>query len=122
MDYPFTFACQRSGNCCARPEGVVRVDAQEIAQLAVQLGMSDAAFRARFVAASGDRLKDGLGGRCVFLQDGAAATCTVYAARPAQCRTWPFWPELRDDPQVLAEAMRVCPGIRLRPGPGTSPQ
>ena len=23
--YPFEFQCQRSGNCCARPDGIVRV-------------------------------------------------------------------------------------------------
>jgi Fe-S-cluster containining protein len=109
--YPFGFRCRRSGNCCARPDGIVRVDADEIRALAAQVGLTEAAFRSRYVARSGDRLLDAPGGRCVFLQDGVEATCTVHPARPRQCRDWPFWPALRDDPAALAAARRWCPGI-----------
>jgi Fe-S-cluster containining protein len=110
--FPFRFRCQRSGNCCARPEGVVRVHAADIARIAAHLEMSEVAFRSRFVAASGDRLAEGLGNRCVFLDDGAHASCTIYPARPERCRTWPFWEEHRD-PAALAAAARICPGITL---------
>lgn len=109
--FPFRFACRRSGNCCARPEGVVRVAPDEVRRLAAFLGLSEPAFRSRHLAASGDRLAEGLGGRCVFLEDGREARCGVYPVRPERCRTWPFWPELRDDPQALREARRLCPGI-----------
>jgi uncharacterized protein len=110
--FPFRFRCQRSGNCCARPEGVVRVGPTDIARIAVHLAMTEAAFRSRFVAASGDRLVEGLGHRCVFLEDGAPARCTIYPARPDRCRRWPFWDEHRD-PAALSEAARICPGIAL---------
>jgi hypothetical protein len=59
--FPFRFRCRRSGNCCARPEGTVRVSEADVARIAAHLGMKDAAFRSRYVAASGDRLVDGLG-------------------------------------------------------------
>ncbi len=113
-DYPFTFACRRSGNCCAVPGGVVRVTADDVAAIAAHLGLSAAAVRSRYVAASGDRLVDGFGSRCVFLADGAEASCTIYPVRPQKCRDWPYWPELRDDPQLLAKALRTCPGMTPR--------
>lgn len=90
---------------------MVRVTSREAERIAAHLGMSLAAFRSRYLAPSGDRLKDGLGGRCVFLADGATAGCGIYPVRPRKCATWPFWPELLDSPDALAEAMRVCPGI-----------
>lgn len=112
--FPFRFRCQRSGNCCARPEGVVRVSSADITRIAAHLGMSEAAVRSRYVAATGDRLADGLGHRCVFLEDGSHASCSIYPARPERCRSWPFWDEHRD-PAALAAAARICPGIALDP-------
>ena len=73
--------------------------------------MTVAGFRSRYLVAGGDRLVEGLGGRCVFLRDGAEAACGIYAVRPAKCRSWPFWPELREPGPALDEAMRLCPGI-----------
>jgi len=73
--------------------------------------MREAAFRSRYLAASGDRLAEGLGGRCVFLEEGLEATCRVHPVRPERCRSWPFWPELRDSANGLSEARRFCPGI-----------
>ncbi len=40
-------------------------------------------------------LKSQANGDCVFLKDGRQ--CTVYSARPLQCSTYPWWPELMDD-------------------------
>jgi hypothetical protein len=109
--FPFHFRCRRSGNCCARPEGVVRVGAQDVARIATHLGLSESAVRARYLAADGERLRDAPGGRCVFLVEGRETACGIYPARPAQCRSWPFWPELLRSPEALREAMRLCPGI-----------
>jgi Fe-S-cluster containining protein len=110
--FPFSFRCQRSGNCCARPDGAVRVGPADVARIAAHLGMTEAAFRSRYVAASGHRLADGLGHRCPFLEDGRHTRCTIYPARPERCRSWPFWDEHRD-PRALAAAARGCPGIAL---------
>jgi hypothetical protein len=110
-DYPFRFRCRRSGNCCARPEGSVRVSPLDITQIADHLRMSKAAVRARFVAATGDRLIDGPGARCPFLEDGKETTCRIYAVRPQKCRSWPYWGEFLHNPGALREAARLCPGI-----------
>jgi len=109
--FPFGWACRRSGNCCAIPGGFVRVTDDEATAIAARLGMGEAAFRSRYLQPDGERLKEGLGGRCVFLQDGAMAGCSIYADRPAKCRAWPFWDEIRDDPRMQALALRTCPGI-----------
>jgi Fe-S-cluster containining protein len=45
---------------------------------------------------------------CVFL-DGAR--CTVYAARPGQCRTFPFWRENMSKRLWEGKLARECPGI-----------
>ena len=109
--FPVRFACRRSGNCCAIPGGIVRVSAAEAAAIAAHLGLPLEAFLSRYVQPDGDRLKEGLGNRCVFLQDGATAACAIYPVRPAKCRAWPFWPELLQDPHLLGVVQRTCPGL-----------
>jgi Fe-S-cluster containining protein len=79
--------------------------------MAAHLELSEEAFRSRYVSASGDRLTEGLGGRCVFLEEGRLASRRVHPVRPERCRSWPFWPELRDSEAELRLARRLCPGI-----------
>jgi Fe-S-cluster containining protein len=112
--FPFRFTCRRSGNCCARPGGLVRVGPEDVSRIAAHLGLGEAAFRSRYLAAPGDRLAEGLGGRCVFLSDGRPTACSIYPVRPEHCRSWPFWPELLSSPDELGEATRLCPGIEPR--------
>jgi uncharacterized protein len=109
--FPFRFECKRSGNCCSIPGGVVRLEAADIQAIAAHMEMGDAAFRARYVAPGCDRLVDGPGPACVFLREGATTSCSIYPVRPEKCRTWPFWAELRDDPEAVRRAMSRCPGI-----------
>ena len=51
----------------------------------------------------------------MFLEDGREAGCRIYPVRPERCRTWPFWPELREPGPALEEAQRFCPGIQPVP-------
>jgi Fe-S-cluster containining protein len=44
---------------------------------------------------------------CVFWHGG----CTVYEARPLQCRTYPFWSEVLASEKAWRETARSCPGI-----------
>lgn len=116
--FPFRFRCRRSGNCCSIPGGIVRVTAADIAAIAAHLGIGEAAFRSRYVQPDGVRLRDGLGNRCVFLQDGPEASCGIYPVRPAKCREWPFWPELLADAELLRLVQRTCPGLEPLPPAG----
>ena len=52
------------------------------------------------------------GGDCIFWDKQAG--CTVYPARPDQCRTWPFWPENVARRKDWEHVCEVCPG----PGQG----
>jgi Fe-S-cluster containining protein len=49
---------------------------------------------------------------CVFWKDGG---CSVYPARPTQCRTYPFWNTIVDDEQHWNSEADECPGIGLGP-------
>ena len=44
---------------------------------------------------------------CVFWKD----ECTVYQARPLQCRAFPFWDSVLSSPQAWETAGTGCPGI-----------
>lgn len=45
---------------------------------------------------------------CIFLKN---KKCTIYKARPTQCRTWPFWPENMNTKIWNSEVISFCPGI-----------
>ena len=36
--------------------------------------------------------------------------CTVYAVRPRQCRTWPFWESNVATPRAWQHTCEICPG------------
>jgi len=104
------FTCTRCGACCTGAPGYVWVDSDEIAALAAHRGESVEEFGRRFLRRVGDRISliERPGGDCVFWDKGAG--CTVYAARPVQCRTWPFWPENIESPEAWDHVTGVCPG------------
>jgi hypothetical protein len=87
------------------------VNKEEVAALADVVGLEVAEFESRYVRKVGIRksLVEFPNGDCVFF-DGESRKCTVYEARPRQCRTWPFWDSNLKDPQAWAETCEVCPG------------
>jgi len=48
---------------------------------------------------------------CRFLDPVTKKRCLVYEARPAQCRTWPFWPENMNARAWDREVVAFCPGV-----------
>jgi Fe-S-cluster containining protein len=105
------FACTGCGRCCTgRGNYVVEVDRAEQRRIQKLLGIGWRWFRRRYVFRFDDETESLRmpGGRCVFLGDDNR--CRVYAARPRQCRTYPFWPELMAPGAWRAEAAR-CEGI-----------
>lgn len=118
------FACTMCGNCCSGPSGYVVVSDEESAKLASRLGLSVAEFERRYthMTAHGRSLNETAGEHgldCVFLdrtQVPGRAVCGVYEDRPAQCRTWPFWPSVVRSRQSWDRAAdRVCPGMNTGP-------
>ncbi len=73
--------------------------------------LSVAEFEERYVRRVGIRksLVEYANGDCVFF-DGHARKCTVYDARPRQCRTWPFWQSNVASEEAWQQTCEVCPG------------
>jgi hypothetical protein len=116
MDYPrrsLRFACTGCGRCCraAGANYVVEVTRREQRRIQKHLGLSWPWFRRRYVFRY-DEQTESLkmpGGRCVFLDE--ANRCRIYAVRPRQCRTYPFWPELVAHGHAWRLEQRRCEGI-----------
>lgn len=104
------FACRACGKCC-RTRGkysFVYVSLPERRRLAKLLDLPTRAFTRQYCLKTDGsfHLRDD-GTACIFAR---GAKCLVYAARPEQCRTWPFWPEnMYSD--IWREIGRACPGI-----------
>jgi uncharacterized protein len=105
------FQCTQCGDCCTGAPGYVWVNNEEIAALAALVGMPLAAFEEKYVRRVGIRksLVEYENGDCVFF-DGEARKCTVYDARPRQCRSWPFWDSNLRTPAAWEQTCEVCPG------------
>lgn len=113
------FACTMCGNCCTGPEGYVLFTDAEATRLAARLKITLDDFRRDYVKDTflGPSLKEKLsphGLDCIFLDREkfpGRAVCGVYEDRPAQCRTWPFWPNIVKARETWNNASRTCPGI-----------
>jgi uncharacterized protein len=104
------FACTGCGRCCTGANGYVWVTIAEIHALAGRLALDVNEFGPRYLRRFGERyaLVDKPGGDCVFL---AGKACSVYEARPAQCRAFPWWPANLVSPEAWADAAKGCEGI-----------
>lgn len=104
------FECTRCGACCTGAPGYVWVSPAEIERLAAFRSETVEAFTLRYVRQVGEdySLIERPGGDCVFWDPQSG--CTVYPARPTQCRTWPFWPENLETPEAWSHVTRICPG------------
>lgn len=105
------FECTRCGGCCTGAPGYVWVTEEEVAAIAALWGETVEAFARRHVRRIADRLSlcERPGGDCEMYD--RERGCTVYAARPAQCRAYPFWTANVKSPEAWARAGRECPGI-----------
>lgn len=106
------FQCSQCGDCCTGAPGFVWVNGDEIRALAGQVTAGDVAeFERLYVRQVGIRksLVEFPSGDCVFF-DGQSRKCTVYEARPRQCKTWPFWDSNLKNPDAWKAACEVCPG------------
>jgi len=119
------FECVQCGRCCAGPEeGYVWLTPREADAIAAFLNMPPVQFAGKYVRKVRQRyslVEDRKSRDCAFLSrtspEGAAVRkgCSVYAVRPLQCRTWPFWPANLASPQAWALAGARCPGINRGP-------
>jgi Fe-S-cluster containining protein len=111
------FKCTQCGNCCTGPPGYVWFDDDEAKQIAETLGLSVAAFRREYAHKAYGRwtlneVRSADGYDCVFLERDSLgkALCSIYDARPRQCRTWPFWKENLTSSRAWQRMQKNCPG------------
>jgi Fe-S-cluster containining protein len=90
----------------------VWVNQDEIVAMAALLGEEDVeAFEEMYVRKIGIRksLREFPNCDCVFFDTDSRA-CSVYDARPRQCRTWPFWNSNVRTLEQWRQTCEICPG------------
>lgn len=111
------FACTECGKCCTGEPGYVWITHKEIEEMAEFLKISVPEFVQMYTRqVDGDlALKEfPRSYDCIFLRDGK---CSVYGARPTQCRTFPFWHENLESKEAWQRAERRCEGINHEHAP-----
>ena len=107
------FKCQGSSKCCVSrgKYGFVYLSNKDIGRLSAYKKLSKKDF-IEFYCDKTDKythLKEVFkNGNCQFLEK---KQCSVYEARPMQCRTWPFWSENLNTKIWNEEILKFCPGI-----------
>jgi Fe-S-cluster containining protein len=104
------FTCQPGCIRCCDQRGYVYLTEEDLVRAAQFLGLTPPEFEARYVYRTRHllRLRKPPQSQCHFLLSGG---CSIHPAKPTQCRTFPFWPDLLDDEAEWAATAAYCPGI-----------
>jgi hypothetical protein len=107
------FACQPGCTNCCDQSGFVYLSEDDIRRAAKFVGLSPRAFEARYIYRTRHRrrFRKPPDRQCPFLEGG----CSIHPAKPAQCRTFPFWPELVESRAQWKRTAKYCPGIGKGP-------
>jgi len=116
-DYSFKFdenkcaTCE--GNCCIGESGYIWITMQEIDALSKHLNISVQECFDKYLLKYGykfsikeKKISDN-NYACVFF-DLDKKQCSIYEARPTQCRTFPFWEHFKEN---IDEVVQECPAI-----------
>ena len=108
------FSCKRCSSCCRYDSGFVYLSEKDLKNLTTALKTDRNSFLqtyCRWVTDwKGDEvlsLKEKINKDCILWNDG----CTVYAARPLQCITFPFWETILTSAQAWEAVASGCPGM-----------
>jgi Fe-S-cluster containining protein len=118
FDKSLSFACTSCGRCCKSRNTRVYVNPSEVEELATHKSTTVPDFLHKYTSMVTDargRVLTTLVGhptlqQCVFLEGNK---CSVYEARPTQCRTYPFWPQNLIGPAEWRAEAANCEGILL---------
>ena len=116
------FHCTECGGCCTGAPGYVWITGEDITNLSTYLKISRAEFLKNYTREIFTRRslrEDSKNYDCVFLKD---KRCSVYPARPKQCRTFPWWKEHLSSESSWLEAKKHCEGIDHEEAPLISVQ
>jgi Fe-S-cluster containining protein len=108
------FECTRCSRCCRHTAGYVFLSADDVDTLARAIGIERQELLRRYCrrislgVAARISLKEKANLDCVFWENGG---CSVYDARPLQCRSFPFWSACVSSAEEWELHSRQCPGI-----------
>ena len=108
------FSCKRCSSCCRYDSGFVFLSEKDLEKLTAELKMDSNGFikaYCRWVTGLYEpeslSLREKSNKDCIFWDSG----CTVYEARPLQCRTFPFWESILSSSEAWEVAATGCPGM-----------
>jgi len=108
------FECTGCRQCCGGSPGYVWLSKLDIDDLSPSLGLSVDDFiasyckKVRTEQGYAISLRETRDYSCIFLGEQG---CDIYAHRPIQCRTYPFWDEILTGPDAWQREGDSCPGI-----------
>jgi Fe-S-cluster containining protein len=108
------FACTRCSRCCRHTPGYVFLSARDLDRVSRALGVDTAEARRRYcrTVRIGQFTRVSLQEKpnldCILWEDEG---CSVYASRPLQCRSFPFWSSNLASRESWEEQAAACPGI-----------
>lgn len=108
------FTCQRGCINCCNQQGFVYLTESDVTRAAKFVGLKQAEFEERYLYRTEHkrRFRKPPDKQCPFLD---SFGCTIHPAKPTQCRTFPFWPELVESPREWKATAKYCPGIGVGP-------
>lgn len=105
------FKCTQCGMCCTGGPGAVWLDEKDIQRLMDHLQISRELFLKNYTRRLGKRIsltEDPDNYDCVFLK---GKKCSVYEARPDQCKVYPWWPDVTATQEAWEYEKVRCEGI-----------
>ncbi|HYW82803.1 MAG: YkgJ family cysteine cluster protein [Spirochaetia bacterium] len=108
------FECTRCSECCRHTPGYVFLSEKDLVALAAATGRERQEFlrtccrQVSFGVARRISLKEKANLDCIFWEKGG---CSVYDARPLQCRSFPFWSACVSSPEEWELHARQCRGM-----------
>jgi Fe-S-cluster containining protein len=116
-EYPYKFdasvCSQCEGNCCIGESGYIWINSSEIEKLANHLNLEVDQLVEKYLTKVGykytinEQKLSETNYACIFF-DLEKKQCSIYEARPTQCRTFPFWDYFKNR---INEVKDECPAI-----------
>lgn len=108
------FTCQLGCTNCCDQSGFVYLSEADVKRAAKFVKMPQAEFEAKYLYRTTHqrRFLKPPDKQCPFLERGG---CSIHPAKPTQCRTFPFWPELVENRAEWKRTARYCPGVGKGP-------
>ena len=108
------FECTRCSKCCRHTPGYVFLSAADLASLAGSMRLEHEEFRSRYCRtinlgfARRVSLREKPNLDCILWENSG---CSLYEARPLQCRSFPFWSACVSSREEWQNNARNCPGM-----------